>query len=309
MKISKEAKIGIIITITLAILIWGINFLKGKNILVKNNTYYAVFDEISGLKETSPVYIGGYKIGLVESIAFHKTKLGKLVVGFTIENNFTIPLNSKIIIYSSDIMSTKALKFELSDTNVFYKDNDTIPSEVEDGLQTMIEKQIIPIKEKTETLIESMDSVISILDADTRTKIKNTIYHLNNVSNEIDILISTEREKLTIIFSNIESISSNLEKNNAKITAILSNLSSVSDSIAKSNITSVINNANISLLEFNAITHKINSGEGTIGLLLHNDSLYNHINNSANDLDKLLIDLKENPKKYVHFSVFGKKDK
>ncbi len=309
MKISKEAKIGIIITIIIAVFIWGINFLKGKNILVKNSNYYAVFDEIAGLKETSPVYLGGYKIGLVESIEFHKTKRGKLVVEFSLENDISIPLNSKIILYSSDIMSTKALKIALSDTSVFYNNNDTIPAEVEEGIQAMIEKQIIPIKEKTEKLIESMDSVISMLDFNTRTEIKNTISHLNHASNEIDALISTEKEKLTKIFSNIESISSNLEKNNAQITAILSNLSSVSDSISKSNITSIINNANLSLIEFQAITHKINSGEGTIGLLLNNDSLYKHIDNSANNLDKLIIDLNKNPQKYVHFSVFGKKEK
>jgi len=305
MKLTKETKIGIIAVITFILLIWGFNFLKGKNIIVTSNYYFAVYDHIDGLEDASPVILSGYKIGVVETIKFHKKHREKIVVRFSVDKNILIPVNSKAIIEPATLIAGKLIKLEFTDAIQYHSKGDTLIGLVKPGL----ESELIPIKEKAERLISSLDSVLSIFDAERRQGLKNSLDNIENISGDLSGLVAEEKVKLAKILSNFESISNNLKNNNEKISTVLANFSDISDSLAQANIKTTVLNANKTLAELGEITGKINNGEGTIGLLINNDSLYVNLNQLAADLDKLVIDLNENPKKYVHFSLFGKKDK
>jgi phospholipid/cholesterol/gamma-HCH transport system substrate-binding protein len=309
MKLKKETKIGLTAVIIIAFFIWGYNFLKGKNILSTNDSYFAVYENIDGLEEASPVYISGYKVGVVETIKLHKSKKDKIVVKFSVEENIPLPKNTQAIIYPATLIAGKAIKLNLSDNANFYTKGDTVVGILEQDLVSSLSDELLPVKNKIENLVVSIDSVLAIFDHKRREDLKSSLDNLNKITTDVSTLVDADQSKLADILNNVESISNNLKNNNQQLTNILTNFSEISDSVNKADIKTTITNANKTLAEFSEISHKINSGEGTVGMLIHNDSLYMNLNNLAADLDSLVIDLNENPKRYVHFSLFGKKDK
>ncbi|MCK5028867.1 MAG: MCE family protein [Bacteroidales bacterium] len=309
MKLNKETKIGIVAIIIISLFIWGFNFLKGKNILSANSSYYAVYDNIDGLEKASAVFISGYKIGIVENIKLHDSRQGKIIVKFIVEENIKLPKNSKAIIYPATLIAGKAIKLEFSDLDKYYSNGDTVIGILEKDLVTSLSEELMPLKDKIENLVQSMDSVLAIFDDQRRENLKSSLDNIHNITEDFNDLVTEEKQKLANILGNVESISSNLKNNNEQISNILENFSSISDSLDKADIKATLTNANNTLAEFSAISAKINKGEGTIGMLINNDSLYHNLNNLSADLDTLVIDLNENPGRYIHFSLFGKKDK
>lgn len=309
MKLKKETKIGLTAVIIITFFIWGYNFLKGKNILSTNDSYFAVYENIDGLEEASPVYISGYKVGVVETIKLHKSKKDKIVVKFSVEEDIKLPRNTQAIIYPATLIAGKAIKLNLSDKTDFYIKGDTVVGILEQDLVSSLSDELLPVKNKIENLVVSIDSVLAIFDHKRREDLKSSLDNLNKITTDVSTLVDTDNSKLADILNNVESITNNLKNNNEQLTNILTNFSEISDSVNKADIKTTITNANKTLAEFSEISQKINNGEGTVGMLIHNDSLYMNLNNLAADLDSLVIDLNENPKRYVHFSLFGKKDK
>ena len=309
MKINKEVKIGLIATIIISCFIWGFNFLRGKNILSSSDSYFAIYNNVDGLEEASPVYISGFQVGVVETVKLHKEFKDKIVVKFTIEEKVKLPIGTEAVIFPATLLAGKAIKLKMPDFNEFYENGDTLIGVLEKDLVSSLSEELLPIKNKIENLVVSIDSVLAIFDNQRRDNLKNSLDNINTITVELSELLDSEQSKLAKILANVESISSNLKNNNEQITTILQNFANISDSIEQSNIKTTLLNANKTLAEFSEISKKINNGEGTIGMLINNDSLYVNLNNLAADLDSLVIDLNENPKKYVHFSLFGKKDK
>jgi len=309
MKLNKEIKVGLIAIAIIAATIWGYSFLKGKNLLSTNDTFYAVYDNIDGLEEASPVLISGFKIGLVESIKIHKQDLNKIVVKFSIEEKINVPKNTEAIIYPASLIAGKAIKLNFSNSKEFHVSGDTVIGILEEDMISSLSTELLPVKNKIERLVVSMDSVLTIFDNERREDLKTSLDNINKITSDLEKILDTKNSKLASILNNVESISSNLKNNNEQITNILENFSNISDSLEQANIKSTLLNANKTLAEFSSISAKINNGEGTIGMLINNDSLYNNLNSLAADMDSLIIDLNENPNRYVHFSLFGKKDK
>jgi phospholipid/cholesterol/gamma-HCH transport system substrate-binding protein len=306
MKFRKEVRIGLIVTLVAALLFWGVNFLKGRNIFTVSKQYYAVYNNIGGLQKSSIVSASGYTVGTVTDIEFHRGNINSIVVEISIDRKFKLPVNSVIEIYSTDFMGSKAVNLILGNSNKFAEQNDTLPSRFDGDLNTLVSKKLMPLKDKTENLIVSTDSVMTIIrntfTLETQRDIRNSIRALRE-------LIETQKEKITLIVSNLESISENIEKSNDSYTRIINNISDVSDSLKAANIKELIDKSKITLEQTNEILKKINAGHGTAGQLVNNDSLYYALQKTTTDLDGLINDLKQNPKRYVHFSVFGKKDK
>jgi phospholipid/cholesterol/gamma-HCH transport system substrate-binding protein len=305
MKLYKETKIGLIIALVIAAFIWGLNFLKGRNLFTTHQQYYAVFENIGGLEKSSVVFTHGYRIGKVSDISFFAGNVNKILVEISVDRKFKIPKNSLVEIYSSDILGTKAINLMLGNSREMSTQNDTLPSRMAEDMTSIISKQVIPLKNKAENLIESLDSVTEIirhtLNPRTQRNIQNSVAALES-------LIVDEKTKIDNILSNLESISQNFKNSNKSFSKIASNFSSLSDSIASSNIKQAISQANMALSQTNQLLTKINSGTGTMGQLMNNESLYLSLHKSVLDLDSLLVDLKGHPKRYVQFSVFGKKD-
>ena len=312
MKISSEAKIGIIITIAIAVTIWGLNFLKGRNILKGSHTYYAIFEDIGGLEKNSKIFIKGYQVGQVGDIYFTNDGNRKLTVLLGIERAYDIPLNSEAVLYDADLMGTKAVKIRLSDSEQLHKPGDTILCRVQYGLTARLEEQLLPVKNKAEDLIVTVDSLVSALtyvfDRNTSAMLQASISNLESSTEGLNNLLS-DKGKLTSMIGHMEDITRNLKEHNEQLASAMINIESITDSLARSELKSTITNTNKTLAETHLILEKINQGEGTLGLLVNNDSLYQNITSLSQELDLLLKDLQENPKKYVNVSVFGKSDK
>lgn len=311
-KFSNEIKVGILVTVALVASIWGLNYLKGKDLFSSNKDYYAVYENVNGLVSSNSIILNGFKVGQVAKLEFLPDHSGRMLATFRIQSDVFVPKNSIARIVSSDLFGSRAIEIGLSNSADPALDGDTLIPDVEPTLGS----QILPVKDKAEMLLVSIDSlsfaIREILNPQTRKNLAaaidglhKTVVNLEHASSGVDNLLTSDQSKLNKILNNVESISLNLKNNNEKIANILKNLSSLSDSLAKSQIASAVNNANKALAEASAVITKINKGQGSLGMLLNNDSLYNNLNNSAADLDKLLIDLKANPKRYVTISVFG----
>lgn len=316
MKISNEFKVGVLASVCIALLIIGYSVLKGNEVFSTANSYYAVYSSVEGLAVSSPVKIKGVQIGRVSNITLAKN----VIVKFSVKSGVSIPKNSIARIASADILGSREIDIDLASGNDLHKNGDTLQSDIQESLSKSVQAEILPVKQKAENLISSIDSVIvtinEIFNNETRDNIirsvKNisqTLEHINSSSENIDDMLEKNTTKMQNIFNNIESITLNLKKNEDNITAILSNINQITDSLAKANLVQTINHAKDALAQASSILDKINKGEGTVGMLINDRNLYNNLEQSSKDLDLLFQDLKENPGRYVHLSLFGKKDK
>ncbi len=322
MKISKEFKIGIVVTSAIGLFIWGFNFLKGRDLFSHKFELYAVYPKIDGLIEANPLLVNGFKIGQVNNISLMKQPNGEyaVLVKFLISEEVKIPKHSIAKAISSDLLGSKAVEIIYSDSKEYVVSGDTLYAENEEGLKSAVSKQLTPLQHKAEGLISSIDSVMTVvqfvLNDKTRDNlnksfesIKKAIESLEQTAYKLDDLVASEKTKISAILTKLNNLATMLDNDKGKISNIINNFSTLSDSLSKSQLKSAIANADKTLKELNETMTQINSGKGTIGKLMKNDSLYNHLNDASADLDKLLIDLKANPGRYVHVSVFGKKEK
>lgn len=314
MKISNETKVGILATVAIAVLIIGYSFLKGNDVFTSENKFYASYDRVDGLSVSKPVMVNGYQIGRVSKMNLRPN--GEILTEFKIKQDYAIPSNTIARIASTDLLGGKAIVFELGDSKDYAQDGDTLKA----NIQRNILEQVEPVQKKAEAVVAVLDSVLSsinnTINADFQrnfnrsiASIANTLNTLEHTTTQVDAIVGTQRTKLSNILSNVESISANFKDNGERITSILTNLESVTDQVAKANFQETIQSANTAVADLQHIVDNINNGKGSVGLLLNDEELYNNLNNASKNLDCLMIDLREHPSKYVHFSVFGKKDK
>ncbi|GGH29319.1 organic solvent ABC transporter substrate-binding protein [Sphingobacterium alkalisoli] len=313
LKISNETKVGALTAIAIAILFIGYSFLKGNDVFSSENTFYTDYDNVDGLTVSKPVMVSGYQIGRVSKMNLLDN--GKIRTEFRINDDYDIPSNTVARIISADLLGSKAIVFDLGNSKTVAKSGDPLLSDVQANLMEKVE----PLQKKIENLVVKLDSVLSAVNTalddefqrDFKSSLSSISVSLNNmekITGEVEGLMGSERIRLAKIMQNLESITENFKNNNSKINSILANLDNFSDDLAKTEIKATIDNANKAMKDVQAITDKINQGEGSIGLLVNDDQLYNNLNNASENLDQLVEDVKNNPGKYLKISIFGKKD-
>lgn len=304
MKISKEVRVGFVAILSIALLVWGYNYLKGTNLLFKTKTVYTVYPSVAGLAKSSPILINGFQIGVVESIYFHPNQSGKVVVELLItEDSYKIPNNSVASLISMDFLGSKAIALKVGSSKTELLNGDTLQADVEMSMLDDVSEQILPIKQKAENLMDSLNLAVSGLS-----KTLNNLNEILNVKNKRNL-----EQALVKLNTTVESYNElALGLNNTIKTVVnptLKTYKNLGDSLAALDLKSTMESAQKTFENMTDIMTKINNGEGTMGQLVNNDSLYNHLDSVSVNLDRLLIDFKEHPKRYVHFSVFGRKDK
>lgn len=312
MKISKYTKLGFLVIACLTILVWGINYLKGIDIFRRNATYYVIYERIDGLLESSPVNINGYQVGQVTDIEFLEDYSGRLMATLSLRGDFKIAKGSTAKIVSSDIMGTKSIKIEVARSNDYYQPNDTIPGDIESDLKEQVSMQVLPLKNKAEELIASLDSALTVITYvfNKRTRdnltesfenINLTIANIEKVSAELNRIMGSG--KINSIVNNMDSISGTITQNSGNVTNVIKNLSALTDSISRLDISPVFNDLKSSVAGINSVLQKLNADDNTAGLLMNDTQLYQNLNNLTGSMDLLLKDVKSNPKRYVHFSA------
>jgi len=313
-KIKNETKVGVLAAFAIALLIIGYNFLKGNSIFSSETVLYARYSHVDGLGVSKPVLINGFQIGRVDQLTLQPN--GTIVATLKIKGKYDIPKNTIARLESTDLLGGKAIVMDLGNDRNYALDGDTLNANVEKGLMETVQ----PVQKKAEQIIAKMDSILtsvnSILNPNFQknvdksfTSIASTLGALEATSKKVDALVGSESSKLSGILSNVEAITVNFKNNGAKIDAILTNLNSVTDKAAALNFKQTIDNANQAIADLQGMVSELKGGKGSLGKLLNDEELYRNITNASKNLDNLMIDLKANPKRYVHFSVFGGKNK
>ncbi len=297
---TREVKVGIMVTIAIFVLYFGLNFLKGIDIFSPVSSYYATYSNIDGLVPSSPVLIKGYKVGQVEEISYDFSKSESFVVRISVSKDIRLPKGAKIELFDNGLMGGKAVQIvyePLLATQQLYNPGDTVESSVGTGLMAKVAGDLMP---KIQSISEQADSLIRSLRTITEGKaLKNSLQSMEKTT---DNLASASVELNKVMKSDVPKIMKDVNGLTGDLKKISGNLSTVDFAATFASINHTISNLNL-------LTDKLNGQDGTVGLLLNDKKLYNNLSNTAESADKLLIDLKQNPKRYVHFSLFGSKQK
>ena len=314
MKLKREAKLALTAIAAVLILIWGINFLKGSSLFESKSTFYGIYNSVEGLKVSSGVVYRGYQVGQVISIRFTGERYDKVLVKFSVNKGLELPSNSLAMIQSADLMGSKVIDLIPGDSPVFAVSGDTLTSKVEQGLMEQVSQQMLPLKQKAERLLGSLDSVMVIVqgvfDEQTKKNLSNsfasidrTLRNLEGASGNLDTLMQSESARISEILRNINSITANLSDNNEEISNILGNFSAISDSLRGASLHQMLNNVDNILGHVDTIFAKINRGEGTIGALVNDNDLYYNLNQVSENLNRLLVEFRYNPRRFINLSL------
>jgi phospholipid/cholesterol/gamma-HCH transport system substrate-binding protein len=316
-KLSREIKAGLFTIITLAAFIWGFNFLKGRDIFGTQRTFYAVYDNVAGLMTANSITINGLQVGQVKAIYFNPNNSEEVIVELLLSNDVAIPSNSIARLFSSDLLGTRGIQIITGDAPTLAQSGDTLTSVIQQNLKDELNDMVEPIMQKTESLITTFDTVLfavnDIFNRETRENLissieslRNIIVNLEGITHSVDTMVEGQKNRLAAIIANAESITTNLKNNNANLTRIITNTALISDTLAQADVGQVMRQLQQSMARLDDITQRVDRGEGTLGQLLNNDTVYNELENSSRELKELLQDIKLNPGRYVHFSVFGR---
>ena len=297
LKISREIKTALLVLASIALFVWGYGFLKGNNIFDKSIRYYVEYDNVEGVTTSSNVTINGLVVGKVSKIEIQKGT-GKLLVELFMTNHIQISKNSTAYIYSSGFIGGKdiAIELDFKDTN-YAESGDYLKSGVKLGMLDGLGDQLAPIQKKLQEVLDNANAMLvsinSILDEKTQADLKATMGDLSSTMASVNGLLATNKPKLDKTMNNLTHMSENFVQ--------------LSDSLANLEINKTFAKLDAATNSIDKLLAGVERGEGSIGKLMKDEQLYNNLENASKELEQLLHDVKENPKRYIHFSVFGKK--
>lgn len=304
MKLSPEIKTAIMMIAVIGLFIFGYSYLKSNDVFSKDRSFYAVYNDVEGLAVGTPVTINGFQVGSVQKISF-LNNVGDLIIKFRVENKFQFNANSLANIYETGLIGGKAIAIVPSSQNApLAQSGDTLQSSISPGLTELVNDKLSPLQDKIEAMIVNADIVLqninSILDEPTRANIQTSIDGFSSSMQELDQL----GKSLNAIVSGQDG---NLKNTMSELGVASKNLATITSDVANANLGTTLNELQTVTSSLSSILENIENGKGSAGKLLNDDALYTNLSEASNALNLLLEDMKQNPKRYVHFSIFGKK--
>lgn len=299
MKLTKEIKIALVAIVGILIMYFGINFLKGMNLFSTNNTYFITFDDIQGLGASTPIYADGYKVGTVDGLEYDYKENGPIKVKVDINKDLRIPQGSKAEIVK-DLMGNLQVNLLLANNpRERVEPGGIIPGAVNGGMMDKA-ANLVPVVEKMLPKLDSILTSVNALLADPALAAS-----LHNVETITSNLTVSTRELNTLMAGLNKQVPGMIGKANG----VLDNTNRLTANLASLDVQGTLNKVNQTLESAHQFTEKLNSNQGSLGLLMNDTKLYDNLTSTMGHADSLIIDLKAHPKRYVHFSVFGRKDK
>lgn len=296
---TKEVKIALVAIVGIVVLFYGLQFLKGLTLFSNDDTYYVAFSDVSGVSSSTPVYANGYKVGVVKAIDYDYSPNGIIVAEIGLDKRMHLPVGSYAEI-DSDLLGNIKINLALGDNPLqLLAKGDTISGGKQEGMMGKV-AEMIPAIEAMMPKLDSILANLNVLLADPA--LANTLHHVEGMTGNLE---TTSRELKTLSVSLNRDVPAMMQKAGG----VLDNTQQLTSNLAAVDVAAMTASVNQTLANVNEMTRKLNSNEGSLGLLMRDASLYNHLSQTAADADSLLIDLKSHPKRYVHFSVFGRKDK
>lgn len=306
---KREVKIGIFAIVILLCFWAAIRFLSGIDIFSRNMIYHATYSNVSGLQSAAPVTINGVKVGTVEAIELKDTTV---VIDIAVNRKYGIPSDSKAKIYSDGLLGSKAIVIELGSSAQMLQKGDTIASAVNRDLMDVAGNELDFFKQKLSTITEDLSVTLRNLNSlieNNSDDFSATMSHLNSISASLDQVLTREKTDLVSIVNSLEQLARTLSDNSHHLENIMVNADSFSQQLEAARIDSLAASFNRTATQLSTMLEQVNSGQGSLGKLLTDQALYDNLTAASQNLSLLLEDLKAHPKRYVHFSVFGRKDK
>ncbi|WP_345207256.1 MlaD family protein [Chryseobacterium ginsengisoli] len=315
MKFSKELKAGVIALLAIIGFVVLFQFMKGRSLFTTDNIFYAQYENVEGLAQSSPVSINGLKVGQVDKIIPRTAKDGKIdfLVKITVDNNFEFSKNSTLEIFEPSLMGGKEMRINLMYGGQTAKDGDTLKGAFKLGTLGSLSSQVGPVKDQLQVVLHRVDSLMTnanqLVDAQNRQEIKALLSNLNKTvaalqttAGSVNSLVGHNDPKLQKVLDD-----ASVTMQTGKVT--LDKYGNLAESIDTKKLNATIANLDATVGQLNNVVSGIDRGEGSLGKIMKDDQLYNNLNAASNNLNALIEDLKAHPKKYVNFSVFGKNSK
>lgn len=304
-RISNETLVGALAAVAITILLLGFNFLKGEEVFSTTTDYNVSYKDAMGLQNSSAVLYKGIKVGTVRKVQLREDKAG-VIVQFYVNDKVKLTKGSSAKLVTTDLFNTRAIEISLAEGTEYLAKNDTLYGEIDPGLIDKLSVELSPLLNDIKLILINVDSITAAID---HNSLRNTLHNIEGTTASLDAMLNNKNSDFNRILNNVASISKNLKDNNELLSAAMANVHAITDSLAKADLTNTIAQARNALAETAILLQKINDSEGSMGLLVNDKVLYNNLAQTSENLDKLLVDMKANPKRYVHFSIFGKKEK
>jgi ABC-type transport system involved in resistance to organic solvents, periplasmic component len=314
-KFSKELKAGVIALLAIVGFVLLFQFMKGKSLFTTDNIFYAKYDNVEGLAQSSPVSINGLKVGQVDKIIPQTTKDGRIhfIVKITVDNDFQFSKNSTLEIFEPGLMSGKEMRVNLAYGGTTAKDGDTLQGAFKLSMLNSLSSQVVPVKDQLQVVLHRVDSLMvnanQIVDEQNRAEIRALLSNLNRTvsaleatAGSVNSLVGNNDPKLQKVLDD-----ASLTMQSGKVT--LDKYGNLAESIDTKKLNATIANLDATVGKLNQVIVGVENGQGSLGKLMKDEQLYNNLNSASNNLNSLIEDMKANPKRYINFSVFGKNNK
>ena len=307
MNVKKEVKVGILVVAALLVLYFGIDFLKGSDVFNPAKTYYAHYSNVDGLTASNPIMLNGFQVGLVKKIRIVQGSEKPVLVELEINKSIKVGRNGKALLSNNGLLGGKMIVLDPG-TGEVLTEGDTLIGSVIPGFTSMLEDKAQPMVNQVTHLVKTVDTLVASFHP-TAAKLGETLESVRKLSDASTNLVSDSRSEVHEIAQNLQKLSASLLEAEKQLQQLLAKTDKITDSLNKADIAGAVHSLHKSADQLNQTLSSINQGKGSLGKLVKSDSLYKNLNASSASLNSLLIDVKANPKRYVHFSLFGGKDK
>lgn len=306
MQISKETKVGVLAVAAGAMLFFGINYLKGHDAFSPPHKFFVVFPSVDGLAPSNPVFVSGINVGKVSSLELLQTQNNEVLVTIEVDKKIAVGDSTVALLSSSGLLGAKSVVLSLKPNTKLFESGDTVRGYKEKGIQDLISEKALPI-------IDNLDSTIvklnKILNDRMGKSINGILTNAEMASMDLRLTMAHSKNNFVSIVANLNSLSASLKETERSVKPLLVKMNVFADSLNDLELKKVVDNATATMKNLSDISAKIDKGQGSMGMLVNDKEFYNNLNTSAKDLDNLLLDMKARPSRYIHFSVFGKKEK
>ncbi|MCF2445286.1 MlaD family protein [Dyadobacter sp. CY345] len=308
MKLSKEAKVGLMAVLAMVLLYFGFHILKGSDVFSRTYKYYVIYDNIDGLTASNPVLLNGLNVGRVQEIKLLQDQKNYLLVTLDVQKGIVLPKGTVALLADGGLLGGKVIHLSIGSSSVNLQDNDTLIGKREAGISALLQEKALPLVTHADSLVLNLSAVAEGFE-ETGKILNQMIRNYDQTGNEVQGLVTENRKNLLVITSNLNKLSTSLVETEKGLKPLLDKTGSLADSLNALRLGETVQNANRTISELRKLLASVESGKGTAGKLIKDETLYNNLNSTMVSLNKLMTNLREHPKRYVHLSVFGKKDK
>jgi phospholipid/cholesterol/gamma-HCH transport system substrate-binding protein len=305
-KISKEIKVALLGIVAIIILYFGYDFLKGSTIFSKSNTYHVVYDNVDGLTVSNPVFLNGIQVGHVKDLELLTDRANMVRVDIEVRKDLQLGDSTVASLGNSDILGSKAITLRLRNNNKQYSGGEELIAYKETSIADMLSSKSVPVIDKVDTTLARVNR---LLDSEAKGNLQQILANSNETTRLVNTILANNQRNINQITSNLSQLTSALKQTQRNIDRLAINMTEITDTLKQVEVNKLVRDANTAVNELETTIAKLNSNEGSLGRLMNDEQLYRNMNNSTEALNLLLRDIQAYPKRYVQFSLIGRRDR